>query len=123
MKLKKAAALMAAALLAMALLVGCGGGASSTANSAPAASTPAASGAASTAEPAQNGEPITLEGLAQQLPPLVQASGGLVGLRADQSGNYGTVVKVMDTITAAGGERLALSTDAAGTGNAAGGGP
>ncbi|ADY25742.1 Biopolymer transport protein ExbD/TolR [Deinococcus proteolyticus MRP] len=69
------------------------------------------------------GEPITLEGLAQQLPPLVQASGGLVGLRADQSGNYGTVVKVMDTIKAAGGERLALSTEAAGTGNAAGGGP
>lgn len=56
------------------------------------------------------GEPTTLEGLAEQLPPLVQASGGLVGLRADENGNYGTVVQVMDTIKAAGGERLALGT-------------
>ncbi|GHG03525.1 biopolymer transporter ExbD [Deinococcus piscis] len=59
------------------------------------------------------GELTTLEDLATQLPPLVKASGGIVGLRADQSGNYGTVVQVMDAIKAAGGERLALSTEEA----------
>ncbi|WP_261663480.1 ExbD/TolR family protein [Deinococcus sp. Marseille-Q6407] len=60
------------------------------------------------------GQPTTLDALAEQLPPLVKASGGLVGLRADQSGNYGTVVKVMDAIKAAGGQRLALGTAEAG---------
>lgn len=64
------------------------------------------------------GEPTTLEALRQQLPPMVEASGGLVGLRADEGGNYGAVVEVMDTIKAAGGVRLALgtATEAAGGG-------
>lgn len=56
------------------------------------------------------GEPTTLEALATELPPLVKASGGLVGLRADQGGSYGTVVDVMDVIKSAGGVRLALGT-------------
>ncbi|MDO4264384.1 MAG: biopolymer transporter ExbD [Deinococcus sp.] len=68
------------------------------------------------------GEPTTLEALAGQLPPLVAASGGLVGLRADEGGNYGTVVQVMDTIKAAGGERLALSTAETAAGGGTGGG-
>ena len=37
---------------------------------------------------------------------------GVVGLRADERGNYGTVVRVMDVIKQAGGERLALGTRA-----------
>lgn len=57
-----------------------------------------------------NGKETTLTKLASQLPPLVKTSAGVVGLRADERGNYGTVVKVMDTIKKAGGERLALGT-------------
>lgn len=57
-----------------------------------------------------NGQETTLTKLQAQLKPLVQTSGGVVGLRADERGNYGTVVKVMDVIKQAGGERLALGT-------------
>lgn len=57
-----------------------------------------------------NGKETTLTKLQAQLKPLVQTSGGVVGLRADERGNYGTVVKVMDVIKQAGGERLALGT-------------
>lgn len=57
-----------------------------------------------------NGKETTLTKLKAQLKPLVQTSGGVVGLRADERGNYGTVVKVMDVIKQAGGERLALGT-------------
>lgn len=69
-----------------------------------------------------NGEATTLEALTQALPPLVQASGGVVGLRADGRGDYSTVVRVMDTIKAAGGERLALSAVSGAEDSAAGGG-
>ena len=61
-----------------------------------------------------NGKETTLTKLKGQLPPLVKTSGGVVGLRADERGNYGTVVKVMDVIKQAGGERLALGTRSAG---------
>ncbi|MDL2345861.1 biopolymer transporter ExbD [Deinococcus sp. MIMF12] len=57
-----------------------------------------------------NGEETTLTRLGGRLEPLVKSSGGLVGLRADERGNYGTVVRVMDEIKKAGGERLALGT-------------
>lgn len=57
-----------------------------------------------------NGQQTTLAKLGAQLSPLVKTSGGVVGLRADERGNYGTVVKVMDAIKKAGGERLALGT-------------
>lgn len=57
-----------------------------------------------------NGQATTLDKLGTQLKPLLKVSGGLVGLRADEKGNYGQVVKVMDVIKAAGGERLALGT-------------
>lgn len=57
-----------------------------------------------------NGQETTLTRLGGRLAPLVEASGGLVGLRADERGNYGTVVRVMDEIKKAGGERLALGT-------------
>lgn len=60
-----------------------------------------------------NGKETTLAKLKTQLPALVKTSGGVVGLRADERGNYGTVVKVMDVIKAAGGERLALGTRSA----------
>lgn len=71
------------------------------------------------------GEPTTLAALKTQLPPLVAASGGLVGLRADKNGDYGTVVEVMNAIKAAGGERLALGTSGSpsGDGSSAGGTP
>lgn len=57
-----------------------------------------------------NGTATTLDKLGGQLKPLLKVSGGLVGLRADERGNYGAVVQVMDVIRAAGGERLALGT-------------
>lgn len=57
-----------------------------------------------------NGERIHMNDLSGELKPLLQKSGGLVGLRADQSGNYGQVVAVMDEIKKAGGVRLALGT-------------
>ncbi|WP_291426674.1 biopolymer transporter ExbD [Deinococcus sp.] len=57
-----------------------------------------------------NGQETTLTKLKTQLKPLVKISGGVVGLRADERGNYGTVVKVMDVIKQSGGERLALGT-------------
>ncbi|ADV67906.1 ExbD/TolR family protein [Deinococcus maricopensis] len=57
-----------------------------------------------------NGKATTLTRLEGQLKPLVAESGGLVGLRADERGNYGTVVRVMDSIKRAGGERLALGS-------------
>ncbi|GGJ71854.1 ExbD/TolR family protein [Deinococcus aquiradiocola] len=57
-----------------------------------------------------NGTATTLSRLGEQLKPLIRTSGGLVGLRADESGNYGSVVQVMDVIKRAGGERLALGT-------------
>lgn len=57
-----------------------------------------------------NGKETTLTKLKAQLKPLVKTSGGVVGLRADERGNYGTVVKVMDVIKQSGGERLALGT-------------
>ena len=59
-----------------------------------------------------NGNETTLTRLGGRLGPLVKSSGGLVGLRADERGNYGTVVRVMDEIKKAGGERLALGTRA-----------
>ena len=57
-----------------------------------------------------NGKETTLIKLGAQLKPLLQVSGGVVGLRADEKGNYGGVVQVMDVIKKAGGERLALGT-------------
>ena len=57
-----------------------------------------------------NGKETTLTKLGAQLRPLASASGGVVGLRADERGNYGTVVQVMDVIKRAGGERLARGT-------------
>ncbi|ULH15575.1 biopolymer transporter ExbD [Deinococcus sp. KNUC1210] len=57
-----------------------------------------------------NGKLTTLSKLGAQLKPLIRTSGGLVGLRGDERGNYGAVVKVMDVIKQAGGERLALGT-------------
>ncbi|MFC4453065.1 biopolymer transporter ExbD [Deinococcus sonorensis] len=57
-----------------------------------------------------NGKATTLTRLGAQLKPLLASSGGLVGLRADEKGSYGTVVGVMDVIKRAGGERLALGT-------------
>ena len=70
---------------------------------------------------ALRGEPVTLEALGQQLPPLLKASGGLVGLRADQGANYGRVTEVMDVIKGAGGTRLALGTAGPRTAPAPGG--
>jgi len=57
-----------------------------------------------------NGQATTLGTLGAQLRPLAAASGGVVGLRADERGSYGTVVGVMDEIKNAGGTRLALGT-------------
>ena len=57
-----------------------------------------------------NGKATTLTTLGAQLRPLIASSDGLVGLRADERGNYGAVVRVMDIIRKAGGERLALGT-------------
>ncbi|WP_161882624.1 ExbD/TolR family protein [Deinococcus alpinitundrae] len=57
-----------------------------------------------------NGKETTLTKLGGQLKPLLRVSGGVVGLRADEKGNYGGVVQVMDVIKKAGGERLALGT-------------
>ncbi|CAM4460349.1 ExbD/TolR family protein [Deinococcus marmoris] len=57
-----------------------------------------------------NGQATTLTKLSGQLKPLLGTSGGVVGLRADERGSYGTVVRVMDVIKKAGGERLALGT-------------
>lgn len=59
-----------------------------------------------------NGKETTLTKLGKQLKPLIQTSGGVVGLRGDERGNYGTVVRVMDVVKKAGGERLALGTRA-----------
>nr|WP_281416297.1 biopolymer transporter ExbD [Deinococcus aestuarii] len=59
-----------------------------------------------------NGKETTLTKLGGQLRPLLAASGGVVGLRGDERGNYGTVVQVMDVVKRAGGERLALGTRA-----------
>ena len=63
-----------------------------------------------------NGKETTLTQLGAQLRPLLQTSGGVVGLRADERGSYGTVVRVMDEIKRAGGERLALGTRSAQSG-------
>lgn len=60
-----------------------------------------------------NGEATTLARLAGQLRPLLTASNRAVGLRADERGQYGAVMKVMDEIRRAGGEKLALATRAA----------
>ena len=57
-----------------------------------------------------NGYALTPAELSKRLPKLVRASGGTVGLRADEKGNYGAVVEVMDIIKQAGGERLAIGT-------------
>ena len=54
------------------------------------------------------GKALPLEELEGALKPLANQSGGLVALRADKRGNYGTVVSVIDAIKRAGGERLAL---------------
>ncbi|WP_339095100.1 ExbD/TolR family protein [Deinococcus sp. VB343] len=59
-----------------------------------------------------NGYETNLEQLKTKLTTMVKSSGGLVGVRADERGNYGTVVRVMDVIKQAGGERLALGTRA-----------
>ena len=59
-----------------------------------------------------NGQATTLAGLGDQLRPLLAASGRAVGLRADERGQYGTVMRVMDEIRKAGGEKLALATKA-----------
>ena len=61
-----------------------------------------------------NGQETTLTKLGAQLGPLLKVSGGVVGLRADEQGNYGGVVQVMDVIKKAGGERLALGTRSGG---------
>lgn len=59
-----------------------------------------------------NGYETNLDQLRTKLTTMVKSSGGLVGVRADERGNYGTVVQVMDVIKQAGGERLALGTRA-----------
>lgn len=59
-----------------------------------------------------NNKAIAITDLSAQLKPLLKNSGGLVGLRADENGNYGEVVAVMDEIKKAGGVRLALGTRA-----------
>ncbi|WP_424949606.1 ExbD/TolR family protein [Deinococcus sp.] len=59
-----------------------------------------------------NGSETTIANLGAQLKPLIVTSGGLVGLRADERGTYGAVVRVMDIIKRSGGERLALGTRA-----------
>ena len=69
-----------------------------------------------------NAKETTLTKLGGQLKPLLKASSGVVGLRADERGNYGTVVRVMDEIKKAGGERLALGTRTAAQSAAAQGG-
>ncbi|MBZ9750929.1 biopolymer transporter ExbD [Deinococcus sp. HMF7620] len=58
-----------------------------------------------------NGKETTLTRLGALLRPLAATSGGVVGLRADEGGRYGTVVGVMDEIKKAGGTRLALGTE------------
>lgn len=60
-----------------------------------------------------NGYETNLDQLRTKLKTMVKTSGGVVGVRADERGNYGTVVRVMDVIKQAGGERLALGTRAA----------
>lgn len=60
-----------------------------------------------------NGYETNLDQLRTKLKTMVKTSGGVVGVRADERGNYGTVVQVMDVIKQAGGERLALGTRAA----------
>ncbi|MFC3831570.1 MULTISPECIES: ExbD/TolR family protein [Deinococcus] len=60
-----------------------------------------------------NGQSTTLDALAGQLRPLLGASDGVVGLKADEQGQYGAVVGVMDEIRKAGGQKLALGTRAA----------
>ncbi len=57
------------------------------------------------------GNAVTVTQLEQRLKALVGASNGVVALRADKRGNYGTVVQVMDAIKRAGGTRLALGTE------------
>lgn len=59
-----------------------------------------------------NGQSTTLDALAGQLRPLLGASDGAVGLKADEQGQYGVVVGVMDEIRKAGGQKLALGTRA-----------
>ena len=61
-------------------------------------------------KPFLNGYDTNLTQLREKLPRLVKASGGVVGVRADEKGNYGTVVQVMDVVKQSGGERLALGT-------------
>ena len=56
------------------------------------------------------GRAIALVDLENALRPLARDSRGVVALRADERGNYGRVVAVMDAIKQAGGERLALGT-------------
>lgn len=56
------------------------------------------------------GKAVALSDLEAALRPLARRSNGVVALRADERGNYGTVVKVIDSIKRAGGERLALGT-------------
>nr|WP_052326818.1 biopolymer transporter ExbD [Deinococcus peraridilitoris] len=56
------------------------------------------------------GRKVALTELEAALKPLATRSGGVVALRADERGNYGTVVGVIDAIKRAGGERLALGT-------------
>lgn len=58
-----------------------------------------------------NGTAVTLGQLETQLKSRLAASDGVVALRADKRGNYGTVVQVMDAIKRAGGTRLALGTE------------
>ncbi|MFC4426901.1 ExbD/TolR family protein [Deinococcus navajonensis] len=57
-----------------------------------------------------NGKATAPGQLGRALKPLLKGSGGVVGLRADERGSYGMVVRVMDEIKRAGGERLALGT-------------
>lgn len=58
------------------------------------------------------GKETTLARLGAQLRPLAAKSGGVVALRADERGNYGRVVAVIDIVKKSGGERLALGTRA-----------
>ena len=55
-----------------------------------------------------DGATVDIMELETRLRPLADASGGVVALRADEQGNYGRVVEVMDAIHREGGERLAL---------------
>lgn len=63
-----------------------------------------------------DGRAVALDALGAALKPRLAESGGAVGLRGDEAGDYGTVVRVVDEIRKAGGQKLALGTRGEGAG-------